>query len=347
MELVIKAYPFLLNFIHPFGIAHGTRNTTDTLYVTASFNGKTGFGEAALPPYLGYDVKELAKGFENWFPNALKKITAITEVLSLLNKKDNSLPTPVKTATDIALLDLFGQLTGKPIREILGIPAGDKTLCTYTLGISSTELLIEKVKSAPEFKLFKIKLGGENDHERIEAFLENCSLPFCVDANQAWKSVNEATKEIDWLKERGCLFVEQPLPVSMNILMSELFSKSSLSIILDESVQNIHDLENLHQVCNGINVKLTKCGGINPAIELFRRARKLNKKVLVGCMSESSCGASAAAQLAGWADWVDLDGPKLISNDPFSGVEYKNGILTPNISSGLGITLKNDFRINN
>ncbi len=343
MELSLKAYSYCLKFVHPFGIAHGTRNSTDTLFVTASFDGKSGYGEAALPPYLGYDVKDLVAGYNIWFPQSSNGITAITEVLSQLNKSNTTIPTPAKTATDIALLDLWGQLTGKPIRDLLGIPPGNKTLCTFTLGISSVEELIEKINEAPEFRLFKLKLGDENDRERVEAFLKNSKQPFCVDANQAWKNVNDALDEIAWLKEKGCLFVEQPLPVSMNKEMPELHSKSSLPIILDESIQNILDLENLHGVCHGINVKLTKCGGINPAMELIRRARKLNKKVLVGCMSESSCGAAAASQLAGWADWVDLDGPKLISNDPFNGIIYQDGVLLPNTNAGLGITLVNDF----
>ena len=343
MELTLKAYSFCLKFTHPFGIAHGTRNSTDTLFVTASFDGKTGYGEAGLPPYLGYDVKELVAGFNNWFPKTTNDISAITEVLSQLNKSNNSIPTPVKTATDIALLDLWGKLSGKPIRDLLGIPPGNKTLCTFTLGISSINELIGKINEAPEFRLFKLKLGGENDHEQVEAFLKNSKHSFCVDANQAWKKVDEALNEIDWLKEKGCIFVEQPLPVSMNDEMAELHSKSSLPIILDESIQNIRDLENLYGVCHGINVKLTKCGGINPAMELIRRARKLNKKILVGCMSESSCGAAAASQLAGWADWVDLDGPKLISNDPFAGIIYQDGVLLPNTIAGLGITIVNDF----
>ena len=244
MELVIKAYSFCLNFIYPFGIAHGTRNSTDTLYVTASFNGHTGYGEAALPPYLGYNVNDLVLGFDKWIPHPLEGISAITDIFSLLKKSDNTLPVPIKTATDIALLDLYGKLAGKPTRDLLGIPPGNSTLCSYTLGISDLDVFIEKIKKATEFKLFKIKLGGDNDRERVETYLQNSSMPFCVDANQAWKSVKDAKTQIDWLKERGCLFVEQPLSVNMISEMNELFLKTSLPIILDESIQSIKDLEN-------------------------------------------------------------------------------------------------------
>jgi L-alanine-DL-glutamate epimerase-like enolase superfamily enzyme len=338
VQLQLKAFPFQLKFSHPFGIAHGTRDFTDTFYVSASLNGATGYGEAALPPYLGYDVHGFVANFNNWFPTAMDGSEGIQQLFSMLAKNNATLPAPVRAAVDIALYDLCGKLTGKPVRDLLGIPAGESTECTYTLGISSVETMLEKLQEGAGFTIFKLKLGGENDRERILAFKENSTAKFCVDANQAWKSVEHAVEEINFLKSQNCLFVEQPLPVAMVTEMRALFSQSTLPLYLDESIQNSQDFDRLQDCCHGINIKLVKCGGLSPAVELMRTAKRLRKKVLIGCMSESSCGAAAAAQLAGWADYVDLDGPKLISNDPFTGISYVDGIIIPNIAAGTGIS---------
>ncbi len=343
MQLQLKAFPFQLKFNHPFGIAHGTREFTDTLFVSASLNGFTGYGEAALPPYLGYDVHGFVANFDKWFPAPLNGSEGIQQLFSMLAKSNATLPSPVRAAVDIALYDLCGKLTEKPVRDLLGIPAGDSTECTYTLGISSIETMLEKLQEGSGFTIFKLKLGGENDRERILAFKENSTAKFCVDANQAWQSVDQAIEEINFLKSQNCLFVEQPLPVAMVTEMRTLFTQSALPIYLDESIQNSQDFDRLQDCCHGINIKLVKCGGLSPAVELMRTAKRLRKKVLIGCMSESSCGAAAAAQLAGWADYVDLDGPKLISNDPFTGIVYAEGIITPNPTPGTGTNPSSDF----
>jgi L-alanine-DL-glutamate epimerase-like enolase superfamily enzyme len=204
------------------------------------------------------------------------------------------------------------------------------------------EEMIEKIKEVTTesnlgFTLFKHKLGGENDLERINAFKEFTNADFCIDANQAWKSVEEATKQIHFLQELGCLFVEQPMPVSMNNHLRELKKNIQLPIILDESIQNASDFDLLKNSCDGINVKLMKCGGMAAGKNLIQTAKRHGKKILIGCMSESTCGAAAAAELAGLADWVDLDGPLLISNDPFEGIIYREGCILPNTANGVGI----------
>jgi L-Ala-D/L-Glu epimerase len=343
LHLSVRYYE--LRFKKPFGIAHGTRNTTETIYVKASFMGIDGFGEAAVPPYLGYDVPELVRSFHDHFPGEMKGSDAIRSTMLKLAAANSTIPKPLRTAVDIAMYDLFAKLTQRTVRSVFGIQGNEKVLCSYTLGISTVEDLIQKVKEASGFSLFKIKLGGENDKERIEAFLNTTNAQFCVDANQAWKSVIEGLNWMQWLKERNCLFVEQPLPVEMEKDYESLFKSAPLPVILDESIQGMKELENLASVCHGINVKLLKCGGIEPAQALVRQANKLGLKVLVGCMSESTCGAMAAAQLSPWADWVDLDGPGLISNDPFKGAVYKDGSLLLSGLPGTGAELidKNFF----
>lgn len=342
MQLHLSASALKLEFKHAFGLAHGTRNYTDSFFVEARLNDVIGYGEAALPPYLGFNIQNLVESFDSYFlpiENGQRGIESIFRKLNNLSE----IPIPIKCAVDIALHDLCGKLTGKSVRSLLNLPEGKNVLCTYTLGISSEEEIIEKLKEAKNIRMFKHKLGGENDRERILTFKKHCSFPYVVDANQAWKSIEEATREINWLKEQGCLFVEQPLPTSMKALYKELYQSSSLPIILDESIQTQNDFDELKDCCNGINVKLMKCGGITPARELMRSARKANKKVLLGCMSESSCGAAAASQLLGLADWCDLDGPLLIKNDPFIGVVYENGCILQQEKLGIGIEPRSSF----
>lgn len=344
-SLQLSVRYFELKFKNPFGIAHGTRNSTETIYVKASFMGMDGFGEAAVPPYLGFDVPELVRNFNNYFPAEMKGSDAIRTTMAKLAEANSTIPKPLKTAVDIAMYDLFARLTQQTVRNVFDIQDDGKVLCSYTLGISSVDDLIQKVNEAADFSLFKIKLGGENDKERVEAFLNTSTTQFCVDANQAWKSVAEGLEWMHWLKERNCLFVEQPLPVELEKEYESLFKSAPLPIILDESIQGMKELEKLSSVCHGINVKLLKCGGIEPAQALVRQANRLGLKVLIGCMSESTCGAMAAAQLSPWADWVDLDGPRLISNDPFKGAIYKDGSLQLSNLPGTGAELidKNFF----
>ncbi len=342
MQLQMSAAALKLEFKHAFGLAHGTRNYTDSFLVEARLNDFVGYGEAALPPYLGFNIQSLVENFDSYFMPIEIGQTGIESIFRKLNDQ-SAIPIPVRCAVDIALHDLCGKLMGKSVRRLLNLPEGKDILCTYTLGISSEAEIIEKLQEAKSIKMFKHKLGGENDRERILTFKKYCSFPFVVDANQAWKSIEEALTEITWLKEQGCLFVEQPLPTSMKSSYKELYQSSTLPIILDESIQTQNDFDELKDCCNGINVKLMKCGGITPARELMRNARKANKKVLLGCMSESSCGAGAASQLLGLADWCDLDGPMLIKNDPFIGVVYENGCIVQQEKLGIGIELRSSF----
>ena len=339
LSLQLIARHYQSSFRQAFGIAHGTRMFTDTIYVRASFMEQCGYGEAALPPYLGYDASDLVEKFHSWFPAQMESGDAIRDALTKLSSQTGTLPRPLRTAVDIALYDLFGKLTGRTVRRIFEISGREKVPCSFTLGISSVDEMLEKLESTKDFELFKLKLGGENDRERIEAFLNSGHSAFCVDANQAWKSEEEALQWISWLADRGCLFVEQPLPVSMRESYQAVYTKSPLPVILDESVQHLRDIQELRTVCHGVNVKLVKAGGIEPAVAMVREANKLGLKVLIGCMSESTCGAMAAAQLSPWADWVDLDGPRLIGNDPFEGAVYQSGSLLLSDASGTGALL--------
>jgi len=341
-SLQLECRHYRLLFRRTFGIAHGVREHTDTVYVRASFHDQCGYGEAALPPYLGYDALELVRSFHDFFSPVMEDSAAIRNVMARLSSPGNQLPRPLRTAVDIALHDLLGKLMGTTVRKILGLPEPTSVPCSYTLGISTVGEMMDKLAEAQQAGFFKVKLGGPDDRARIEALLAADSRPFCVDANQAFRSADEALEWMHWLKERGCLFIEQPLPVNMAGSYQRLFDRSPIPVFLDESVQELNDLPNLSGVCHGINVKLVKCGGLEPARALVREAHRYGLKVMVGCMSEGACGAMAAAQLSGWTNAVDLDGPLLISNDPFTGALYSEGQLLLSEEPGTGAMLIED-----
>ncbi|HRZ98848.1 MAG TPA: enolase C-terminal domain-like protein, partial [Paludibacter sp.] len=188
-----------------------------------------------------------------------------------------------------------------------------------------------------QFKMLKVKLGRDNDKEMIETIRSVTNTPICVDVNQGWTDRGMALEMIHWLKEKGVVFVEQPLPKENIDDMAWLTQHSPLPTIADEFLQRLPDVKRAYQVYSGINVKLMKCGGMREAHKMIDLARALDMKVMIGCMTETSCAVSAAAQLSPLADWADLDGNLLIKNDVFEGVKIIDGKVTLNKLPGLGI----------
>jgi L-alanine-DL-glutamate epimerase-like enolase superfamily enzyme len=343
MSLQIEACGYELKFKYPFGIAHGTRNGTDALFIRAKEQGNVGYGEAALPPYLGYDLKKLLEAIPlvNRFILGNKELE-IEELRKSLQQQYDIFPTPLIAAIDCALWDLEGNIKHKSAEELID---ADTTipLCSFTLGYSSVEDQRMKLRDARDFRLFKFKLGSDIDRERILDFKKENIYNFCVDANQAWQSIHYSIKETSWLKEQGCIFIEQPFKTNNLEDLANLYNVSELPIILDESIQNIESYLKVRDLCDGINIKLVKCGGITPALELIKLAKKDDKLILIGCMSEGSCGAAAASCLSGFADFVDLDGPVLTANDPFKGIIYHEGKIIKEKKTGTGCTISKDL----
>lgn len=331
--------PYSLQFKHPFGIAHGTRTHTPAVYVKLEKKGTFGYGEAALPPYLP-ETQESVIAF-------LKKVAPVLEnddTLEELIKNVGAIEpgnNAAKAAIDIALYDLFGKLNNKPAYELLGIqkPAPKET--SVTIGIGDSKLIPQKIKELAEFKILKVKLSGENDKAIIEAIRKETDKPLVVDVNQGWPDKHHALGKIKMLADKNVLYVEQPLKKDSLKDFAWLTKNSPMPILADESFQCFDDLERINECFSGINLKLMKCGGLHEAVRIIQQAKKKNLKINIGCMSESSCGISAAAQLMHYADWIDLDGPMLIRNDPFTGLSFSNGKLClPDGYSGTGVALK-------
>ena len=318
--------PFQLRFKHPFKIAHGIRSTTDVVYLRLEHEGLVAWGEATLPPYLP-ETQESVIRFLSGIDMA--SIPVPFNPFEVFRKIDEQYPGnySAKAALDMALWDLKAQMEGTTISALLGIEKSTFPLCTYTLGVSSFDEMKVKVNEATGFgfELFKVKLNGHNDEEAIANFRKLTAKPFAIDVNQGWKSAEEASAHLKSIERFEPVLIEQPLPVSDAGQMPALLKAFSVPFYADESCQTSGDIEKLPGHFGGVNIKLMKCGGISPAIEMIRRARALGLSVLVGCMSESSVGCTAAAQLTPLADYADLDGPYLIANDPFAGMTVESG----------------------
>jgi L-alanine-DL-glutamate epimerase-like enolase superfamily enzyme len=306
------------------------RTGTDVVYIKMEHEGFTAWGEATLPPYLPETQNSVMEfltkfskhagdaGIEAWF----EKLGTVETDMS------------AKAALDMALWDMKAQMEGKSIGEVLGIKPVDYPVCTYTIGAcDSFEEMKNKVNHGLQngFELFKLKLTSASPLDTIVWFRMSTDKPFAVDANQAWTiAPDKAAYFINTVfKDEGCLLVEQPYNKTDLVNTACLKALVEIPLYADESFQRLNDLERLRDSYDGVNIKLMKCGGITEAIRMIYKARELGYNILIGCMSESSVGCTAASYLTPLADYADLDGPWLITNDPFSGMLIPNGRVNP------------------
>ena len=234
--------------------------------------------------------------------------------------------------------DLVGQLLGQPWYRIWGLDAAKAPDTTFTIGIDTADVVREKTREcASQFNILKVKVGLENDMEMIRAIRDVTMLPLAVDANQGWKDREKALEEIFWLKEQGIVMVEQPMPKERIDDNAWLTERSPLPIFADEAIQRLKDIPSIKGAYTGINIKLMKCTGMREAWKMANYAHTEGMRVMVGCMTETSCAVTAAAQLSPIVDFADLDGNLLISNDRFRGMEVVNGKITLPDRPGLGL----------
>lgn len=245
--------------------------------------------------------------------------------------------TAAKASLDIALHDLLGKLMEQPWYKIWGYDPADTPDTSFTIGIDTAEIIRKKVAEATPYKLIKVKLGLDNDREIIHTIREVTDTPICVDINQGWKNREQALEMTHWLSEKGVVFIEQPMPKESIDDNAWLTERSPIPTIADEAVQRLPDVEKARGVYSGINIKLMKCTGLREAHRMIELARAFDLKVMLGCMTETSCAVSAAAQLAPAVDWADLDGALLIGNDRFRGMWIENGKIMLPADPGIGV----------
>ncbi|TDL99467.1 MAG: dipeptide epimerase [Flavobacteriaceae bacterium] len=324
-----------LYFHQPFKLSGNQRNFTDSVIVKLQNQNLEGYGEACLPPYL-VETKESVEAFLKKVDPLKLNLFHLEETMDYLDSLSGG-NCAVKAALDMAMHDLLGKIESTPVCRYYDSEFPTNIQTVFTIGLSSEEEMLEKLETAKDFKTIKLKLGSEKDLQIVEFFLSQTKQSFCVDVNQGWKSQEEALEKSLWMQEKGALFIEQPMPKTRIKENKIIRDNLQIPLLADESFQTLADLDSISENFSGINIKLSKCGGIFRAAKIIEQARKKNLKIMLGCMSESSCAIAAGAHLASRADFVDLDSPMLIKNDPFDGILYKNGNLSLISKKGLGI----------
>lgn len=328
--------PYELRLRHSFNLASMSRTVTPDVLVEVEYDGLVGYGEASMPPYLGESVESvvsfLSKVNLEQFSDPFR-LEEILEYVDSLAPGNNA----AKASVDIALHDLVGKMAGRPWHALWGLSPEKTPYTSFTIGIDTADLVRRKVEEAEPYRILKVKMGLQNDCETVEVIRSMTSRPICVDVNQGWTDREHALEMCHWLAERGCLFVEQPMAKERVDDIAWLRERSPLPVIADEAVKRLADVQACAGVYDGINIKLMKSCGMREAHAMALHARALGMKVMLGCMTETSCAVSAAAQLAPLASWVDLDGNLLITNDCFSGVQVVDGRPVAGPLPGIGV----------
>ena len=335
MQLALKKYSLKLK--HTFTISRESHDQQDTLIATLTHAGKTGYGEATSNPYYNISVKGMMAEIENVQPVIeaydFKDPTDFYNRLSGL-----ALSNFCRCALDLAAHDLYGKILGKPLYQIWNTEIEKYPITNYTIGLDTPSNMLAKMMEKP-WPIYKIKLGTADDVGIIKELRGVTDAVFRVDANCGW-DVETAIKNSYELKKLGVEFIEQPLPAEDRAGMKQLAQKSALPIMADESCIVKEDVAQCAGLFDGINIKLTKCGGLTPALQMIKEGRAKGLKIMVGCMTESTVGISAIAQLLPQLDFVDMDGAMLLAHDIATGVELKSDgkVIFP-LLGGSGITM--------
>jgi L-alanine-DL-glutamate epimerase-like enolase superfamily enzyme len=326
-----------LKFKHPFTISKGTKTHQPSLLVELELFGLKGYGEAPAISYYNLSVEEMISVIEQ--KKKMIEKFSFTEPERYWHYLHHLLPQDpfLVCALDLASWDLYGKMKRKQLYQLWNLDISKNPLTDITIGIDTIENMVAKIKETP-WPVYKIKLGTDKDIEIIEALRRHTDAIFRIDANAAWKA-NEALEKIKIFAGLGVEFIEQPLAKDDWEGMKFLFVNSPLPLIADESCVSEHDVAKCKGYFHGVNIKLTKCSGISPALRMIDEARKLEMKVMVGSMNESSIGTAAIAQLLPLLDYVDMDGPLLLAEDVAKSVTFDYGKINYGEGYGLGITV--------
>ena len=316
----------------PFRLSRGTSLTRRNVIVEIVQDGVVGRGEAAPLPRYGESAESAAAALAQ-MASGLDDLKAFAEEAARLKVPGQN---AAAAALDAALHDLAARRLGIPVRELLGIGHRSLPPTSWTIGVDPIPEALEKVAAARHFEVLKLKMGLPGDLELLRAVRGATRQAIRVDANEGW-SLDNARTMLDQLHELDVELIEQPLRFDQLEEMRELKKYSKIPLIADESLHHAGDIPRLAGAFDGINIKLAKCGGIAPALQLIATARAHGLKILLGCMIESSLGIAAALAIAPLVDWVDLDGSLLVQNDPFAGLELVGGRLLLPEGPGLGV----------
>jgi L-alanine-DL-glutamate epimerase-like enolase superfamily enzyme len=306
-----------LKLRNPFKLSYGTSETRQTFWIR--LRDDEGWGEGTIPPYYRVDPSAMT---ECWRAAAEKR-EPLPERVEDVPAWIPDGPAPSRCALELALIDRIGRRAGVPLYQLLGLPKPAALPTTFTIAIDEPDAMARMAAQIAKYPLIKLKLGSDDDEARVRAVRQaQPDAKLCVDANAGW-TIEEALGHLKWLEQYDIELIEQPLPKEQIEGLGEVQVHTRIPVVADESVQSIEDVERLGRAgVKGINLKIMKLGGLTPALAILKRARELEMKIMLGCMIETSIGITAMAHLAGLADWLDLDSPLLITNDPFAGIAY-------------------------
>lgn len=331
-------HPFDLPLRHVFTIARGSTHVSRTLIVELRHEGLRGFGEAGENSFYGAAIENMQAVLERVRPRL--ESAGLVEPAALWGEMKSELESNsfAQCALDMAAWDLWGKAHGQPLWKLWGLQCQNLPATDYTIGIDTIDVMVRKLQEFPDWPIYKIKLGTPNDLAIVRELRRHTAATFRVDANCAW-TAEEAVRNSAVLKDLGVEFVEQPLAPDDWKGMERAYAQSALPVIADESCQREADVDRCATCFHGVNVKLVKCGGLTPARRMLARARQLGLKTMVGCMTESSVGISAIAQLLPMLDYVDMDGALLLAQDIASGVTIHQGVVRFPAENGCGVRL--------
>ena len=335
----VAHFNYQLKFRHPFTISKGTKTHQPTFVVELEHLGRKGYGEAPAITYYNIPVEKMIEDLER--KKVFVEKFAFTEPERWWHYLHHLFPANpfLVCALDMAGWDLFGKMKRRELKEFWKPAQPQQPICDYTIGIDSIEKMVAKLKEK-DWPIYKIKLGTDNDIEIIEALRKHTGALLRIDANAAWKA-GEALEKIRAFKDLGVELVEQPLAKDDWEGMKFLYQHSPLPLYADESCVAEADVARCKDHFHGINIKLTKCSGITPALRMIREARSLEMKVMIGAMNESTLGSAAIAHLAPLVDHIDADGPLLLEEDIATGLTYQpDGAIRTSGEPGLGIVFK-------
>ena len=334
MKLIVHEYDLPLK--HPFTISRSTTTAQRTLIVELQQDGMSGYGEAIVNSYYDSPMETMRSHLQAMQPLLDGETFRDTESFWNLCAGQLGDASFVLSALDCAAHDLWGRLEGVPVHRLWSLDPADAVVSSFTIGIAEMDEMVAKLAEMPGWPVYKIELGTANDVEIIRTLREHTEAVFRVDANCSW-APDETAALADEMAKHNVEFIEQPLPPEAREAQAKLFRDSALPLIADENCVGEADVLRCVDHFHGINIKLCKCGGLTPARRMIATARDHGLKVMVGCMTESSVGISAAAQLTPLIDYADLDGAVLLAKDAADGVQLRQGQFAFPDEPGLGI----------
>jgi L-alanine-DL-glutamate epimerase-like enolase superfamily enzyme len=331
----IRYWKYELPFVYPFTISRGTKTHQPTFIVELEHLGIKGYGEAPAITYYDIPVEKMISDLEA--KRVFVEKYAFNEPERYWHYLHHLFPANsfLVCALDIAAWDLYGKMRRQPLSRLWQYDAGKAPLTDYTIGIDTIEKMLAKMEAKP-WPIYKVKLGTEEDIGIIRAIRERTDAAIRVDANAGW-TPDQALTIIGMLKDLSVELIEQPIDKDNWEGMKLLHKQSSIPLIADESCVAEGDVTKCGEYFDGINIKLTKCGGITPARRMIMTARNLGLSIMLGSMNESTIGTAAAAHLMPAVDYVDADGPLLLANDLATGLNFSEGRVTVSDAPGLGI----------